>query len=148
MLNPVKGVKNIIGAFGHARGGIVTSPEISLIGEDGAEAIIPLENNTEWIDKVADRFALKIAPEAVDALRKQSAYIDSGYTPSPTSDIVNNYSYSTVNNTTSAEPESVPVNIQLIVGEEVLAEGTVDLAGDKLDRSQGQKVVLRKRGLA
>ena len=149
MLNPVKGVKNIIGAFGHARGGIVTSPEISLIGEDGAEAIIPLENNTEWIDKVADRFALKIAPEAVDALRRQSAYIDSGYTPSPTSDIVNNYSYSTVNNNTSGDTsDSQPVNIQLIVGDEIIADGVVDLAGDKIDKAQGQKVVLRKRGLA
>ena len=85
---------------------------------------------------------------ALRLMSSQTADISDISQPSPTSDIVNNYSYSTVNNTTSAEPESVPVNIQLIVGEEVLAEGTVDLAGDKLDRSQGQKVVLRKRGLA
>ena len=85
---------------------------------------------------------------ALRLMSSQTADISDISQPSPTSDIVNNYSYSTVNNTTSAEPESVPVNIQLIIGEEVLAEGTVDLAGDKLDRSQGQKVVLRKRGLA
>lgn len=37
----------------HARGGIITRPSISLIGEEGAEAVVPLENNTEWINKVA-----------------------------------------------------------------------------------------------
>ena len=26
-----------------------------IIGEDGAEAVVPLENNTEWLDKVAQR---------------------------------------------------------------------------------------------
>jgi len=41
--------------FGHAKGGIVTSPQVGVIGEDGAEAIIPLERNTEWIDRVAER---------------------------------------------------------------------------------------------
>ena len=38
-----------------ARGGIVNRPTLAGIGEDGAEAIIPLENNTEWLDKVAQR---------------------------------------------------------------------------------------------
>lgn len=36
-----------------ARGGIVDSPTFAQIGEDGAEAVIPLENNTEWIKLVA-----------------------------------------------------------------------------------------------
>lgn len=36
-----------------ARGGIVDSPTIAQIGEDGAEAVVPLENNTEWIRLVA-----------------------------------------------------------------------------------------------
>ncbi len=148
VVNPVgSAVSAFKSLTGHARGGIVTRPELSWIGEDGAEAVIPLENNTEWIDKVADRFALKVAPEAVDALRRQSAYIDSGYTSSPTTDIVNNYSYSTVNNNTE-HPDSQPVNIQLIVGDEVIAEGVVDIASDKMDKAQGEKVVLRKRGLA
>jgi phage-related minor tail protein len=38
-----------------ARGGIVNRPTFAEIGEDGAEAIIPLEKNTEWLDKVAQR---------------------------------------------------------------------------------------------
>ena len=40
---------------GHAKGGIVTREHIARVGEDGAEAIIPLERNTEWIDRVAER---------------------------------------------------------------------------------------------
>lgn len=36
-----------------AKGGIVNSPLIAQIGEDGAEAVVPLEKNTEWIQKVA-----------------------------------------------------------------------------------------------
>lgn len=38
-----------------ARGGVVNKPTFAEIGEDGAEAIIPLERNTEWLDKVAQR---------------------------------------------------------------------------------------------
>ena len=41
--------------IGHAKGGIVTREHIARVGEDGAEAIIPLEHNTEWIDRVAER---------------------------------------------------------------------------------------------
>ena len=28
-----------------------------MIGERGKEAVVPLENNTEWMDKLADRIA-------------------------------------------------------------------------------------------
>ena len=37
-----------------AKGGIVSSPTIALIGESGSEAVIPIERNTKWISKVAD----------------------------------------------------------------------------------------------
>lgn len=36
-----------------ARGGVVNRSTIAEIGENGAEAIVPLENNTKWIKKVA-----------------------------------------------------------------------------------------------
>lgn len=38
-----------------AKGGLVTSPTIAQLGESGTEAIMPLENNTEWIDKLATK---------------------------------------------------------------------------------------------
>lgn len=40
-----------------AKGGIVSSPTTALIGEDGAEAVIPLQNNLEWIDTLAERIS-------------------------------------------------------------------------------------------
>lgn len=51
-----------------ARGGIVDEATLlggAIVGEDGAEAIIPLENNTEWIGKVADELARKTGTTAV-----------------------------------------------------------------------------------
>ena len=130
VVNPVgSAVSAFKSLTGHARGAIVTKPEISWIGEDGAEAVIPLENNIEWIDRVAERFAERLPMQA-----------------SATSGISNSYSYNTVNNTTSAE--SQPVTLQLYIGDEMIAEGMVDLASDSIDKSQGQKVVFRKRGLA
>ena len=42
-----------------AKGGIVDGATIAMIGEQGKEAVMPLENNTEWIDKLADRIAAR-----------------------------------------------------------------------------------------
>lgn len=36
-----------------AKGGIVDSATLAVIGEQGKEAVVPLENNTEWMDKLA-----------------------------------------------------------------------------------------------
>ena len=43
-----------------AKGGIVNQPTQAIIGEAGAEAVMPLENNTEWIDLLADKLSSKI----------------------------------------------------------------------------------------
>lgn len=49
-----------------ATGGIVNSATVAMIGERGKEAVLPLENNTEWMDKLADRLAAKInAPSKI-----------------------------------------------------------------------------------
>lgn len=59
LINKIPGVS--IGKLGKlslprlARGGIVDRPTVAQIGEDGREAIIPLEKNTDWLDKVAQR---------------------------------------------------------------------------------------------
>lgn len=38
-----------------AKGGIVDSPMMAIIGEAGKEAVLPLENNTEWISLLASQ---------------------------------------------------------------------------------------------
>ena len=42
-----------------AKGGIVDGATTFIAGENGKEAIIPLENNTEWIDKLAEALSGK-----------------------------------------------------------------------------------------
>lgn len=43
-----------------AKGGIVNQPTLAMVGESGKEAVMPLEKNTDWIDKLADKIANKI----------------------------------------------------------------------------------------
>jgi SLT domain-containing protein len=70
----------------YATGGIVTREHIARVGEDGAEAIIPLEHNTEWIDRVASRMSgstsntevVSKLDEVIALLKNQKIYLDSG----------------------------------------------------------------------
>ncbi len=41
-----------------AKGGIVNRPTLGLVGEAGKEAIMPLENNTEWISDLAKKITI------------------------------------------------------------------------------------------
>lgn len=50
----------------HAQGGVFDKPTLFNyagalhgLGENGAEAIVPLEKNTQWLDKIADKLAAK-----------------------------------------------------------------------------------------
>ena len=43
-----------------AKGGIVNQPTQAIIGEAGKEAVLPLENNTEWMDVLADKIGSRI----------------------------------------------------------------------------------------
>ncbi|MGG4462604.1 hypothetical protein ABEO79_00095 [Micromonospora provocatoris] len=40
-----------------ARGGIVDGPTLAMVGEAGREAVMPLENNTGWMNEVAQKMA-------------------------------------------------------------------------------------------
>lgn len=42
-----------------AKGGIVDTATIAMIGEQGKEAVVPLENNTAWMDKLAEKLAAR-----------------------------------------------------------------------------------------
>ena len=43
-----------------AKGGIVDSATLAVVGEAGKEAVMPLENNTGWITQLADKIASRI----------------------------------------------------------------------------------------
>lgn len=49
-----------------AQGGIVDRPTLAMVGEAGKEAVMPLENNTQWIDKLADKLSSKIGNSNVN----------------------------------------------------------------------------------
>lgn len=42
-----------------AEGGVVNEATLAMIGEAGKEVVMPLENNTGWIDKLADKISAK-----------------------------------------------------------------------------------------
>lgn len=50
-----------------AKGGVVNGATIAEIGEAGAEAVVPLENNTGWITKVATQLAKALAVPLANA---------------------------------------------------------------------------------
>lgn len=49
-----------------AKGGVVEEQTTALIGEDGAEAVVPLEHNTGWIRRVAEQLSDYIPSNNVD----------------------------------------------------------------------------------
>ena len=49
-----------------AKGGIINQPTKAIIGEAGREAVLPLENNTEWMDILADKIAGNIGVSGGD----------------------------------------------------------------------------------
>ena len=63
ILNAVPGVSisklKLIDIPQLATGGITTGATMAMIGERGREAVLPLENNTGWMDTLADRIAAR-----------------------------------------------------------------------------------------
>lgn len=65
LINKLPGVS--VGTIGElslprlAKGGIVDNVTTAIIGEDGREAVIPLERNTKWIDVMASKLATKLS---------------------------------------------------------------------------------------
>lgn len=93
-----------------------------------------------------------VTNDALTAMTAQQILIDrSDATPSATSDIINNqYTYNnTVNNSNqqSSEPQLRSLTAQFIVGEEIVAEGVLDLVDEAIDERQGLRVQMKKRGV-
>jgi hypothetical protein len=64
-----------------AKGGIVDMPTIAMIGERGKEAVMPLENNTGWIDELAAKLGATMRPAFAGAGGGDTlVYIDSTQT--------------------------------------------------------------------
>lgn len=63
VVNSVPGIRlNKLSTFNLprlAKGGIISQPTQAIIGEAGKEAVVPLENNMEWLDILADKLSNK-----------------------------------------------------------------------------------------
>lgn len=57
-----------------ATGGVIEKPTLSVVGEAGKEAVVPLENNTGWLSKVANDLATKI--NGVNAVTNNTSIVD------------------------------------------------------------------------
>lgn len=142
------------------------TPDIKALSDIGKEVLqipetISIRPDKSFPDKFSDiaedapnpfkstNFVPDIYPDAVQAFEIQGTGINSIAAASATSEIINNqYSYSTVNNSESSEPTPIVLNAQFVVGEEVVAEGVIDMTADKIDEHQGIKIRMKKRGLA
>ena len=47
-----------------AKGGVVDSATLAMIGEAGKEVVMPLENNTQWIDQLADKISARTGSQS------------------------------------------------------------------------------------
>lgn len=95
-----------------ATGGVVDDSTIANIGEAGAEAVVPLENNLGWLDRMANMI--------VGAMYKQSTY-----TPEATT------SNTTTNDTKTIVVEKGAVTITVEGGSD--ANGTADKVKQKIE---------------
>lgn len=92
------------------------------------------------------KFTPDIDPDAVRTLELQGTGMNNIAEASATSEIINNqYSNSTVNNNSSPGTSDASSGIiQIFIDKDMVGE--IDM--DKIDKEQGQKIQLRKRGLA
>lgn len=79
MINAIPGVNiskvKLVSFTRLAEGGVVDKPTPAVFGEDGAEAVVPLENNTGWIRNVAKQiheFSLETKDNLSNALSTRS----------------------------------------------------------------------------
>lgn len=74
-----------------AKGGIVNSPTLAMVGEAGKEAVMPLENNTGWIRELAEKLN--------EIMKKDFSFNAGQLQLNPAmaqSPVVNNYYYQTI----------------------------------------------------
>lgn len=75
-----------------AKGGVVNSATLAMIGEDGKEAVLPLENNTGWIRELAEK--LNSVMQKDFSIRPAFNQLQPAYAGQP---VVNNYYNQTIN---------------------------------------------------
>lgn len=60
----------------YARGGIFDSPQIIGVGEQGREAVVPLEDNSPWINALAENVSAQITSDGSESNERLMAFIN------------------------------------------------------------------------
>lgn len=101
-----------------ATGGIVTKPTIGWIGDAGAEAVVPLENNTGWIQKIAEQlYSMNAGLIAADTGLRTAAAASPGATYSI------NINFGDVQMSSDQDIDAVAYRISDIIAAQVISEG-------------------------
>lgn len=141
--SPSTVMRDYVGKFLAQGIGVGFTEEIPQIGEAAVKAFTDLE-----LPEMTVRTKL---PDTVDAGAVQalrSMRTDTSIAaPSPTSSIVNNYSYSTVNHNAPQADVERPV-INLYATFEMDGEAIADGAAERIDEKQGAKINLKTRGVS
>ena len=115
-----------------ARGGVLEKGQVGLLEGDGAEAVVPLEKNTEWIQRVAKEFMSQVRATAGSFALSDTA---GGNAPAP------------------GTPQDVTGRLDQILsaierGQILLLDGDTLVGGtvDRMDAALGQRRAFVVRG--
>ncbi len=146
--SPSRVMRDSVGKYLAQGVGVGFTEELPDVGKEALKTFASTEFIPDISKNTGKYFAnvnFDIDPGAIRVLEHQGTGMNEIIHPSPTSEITNNqYSYNTVNNNTSGEPDGSSGNIQIFIDKEMIA----DIDMDKIDKKQGEKIQLRKRGLA
>lgn len=116
-----------------AHGGVVDKPTPAIFGEDGAEAVVPLERNTEWIQKVASEFISQVRSRTGEGLFESDRAGARG---------------AGVQNNDSLMGKLDRILEAIAAGQVLLLDGDalVGATADRMDNALGQRRALAARG--
>ena len=108
----------------YAKGGVFNQPSIIGVGEQGKEAVMPLENNTGWINDLAFMISQQIMSVTERQFTPSDGYVTATNNTSEdkymTSSVVNNTSSGSTDNSVTFEQGAIQINCQNATEEEAL----------------------------
>lgn len=133
--SPSAVMRDMIGKQLAAGIGVGFTEEIPQVGKDALDAFRRLKPT--------------VTDGALDAFRTGSADGSGGVVqPSPTSGVVNNYTYNTTTNNTPAGGPAQPAQISILNRIEMDGDVIAEKLVDRVDTAQGESVTLDERGTA
>ena len=148
MINKIPGVNisrvKLVSFTRLAEGGVVDKATPAVFGEDGAEAVVPLEKNTGWLNKVAKQlheFSLETKDDYSTALSRRS--VDLQQRQLSETQTLNDKVDRIIELLVQFFPEMMEaLNINMYLDGDMLVAGTVD----RYDEALGKITIKKGRG--